>query len=91
MVAQADRESWRIVCCCPDEDRPHLSRQDCHIIRLLAEGKGVRAVAHELYLAPNTIKSHLHKMYLRLHVKSHPQLVAEAFRLGILVWEQKER
>lgn len=71
----------------PTADDVPLTPQDCQIIWLVASGHTTQAIAHKLWLTANTIKTHLHRIYDVLDVVSQAQLVAEAFRLGILTWE----
>ena len=83
-----DRAEWQLRSFCPVNGLK-LSKQDCQIIRLIADGLTVKAVANELFLTANTIKTHLRKIYIRMRVTTHAQLVAESFRLGILAWERR--
>jgi DNA-binding CsgD family transcriptional regulator len=60
-----------------------LSEAELRILRRLAEGRSISAVAHELWLSSNTVKSHRRSIYRKLGVHSRQQLLAIASELGL--------
>lgn len=47
------------------------------------EGRTVRQIAEELYLSPNTVKTHIQSLYRRLGVTTRADAVARASALGL--------
>ena len=61
-----------------------LSDREVEVLELVARGKTNREIADELYLSPNTIKSHVSNIYRKLDVARRPEAVARAKELAIL-------
>lgn len=61
-----------------------LSKRELKVLLLIAEGMINPEIADRLYLAVNTIKSHISRIYGKLGVKNRTQTVALARILGIL-------
>lgn len=55
-----------------------LSPRETHILQLLAEGKSNKEIARALGIAPETVKSHLKKVYSKLDVGNRAQAAARA-------------
>jgi LuxR family transcriptional regulator, maltose regulon positive regulatory protein len=54
------------------------------VLRLLATDLSARAIGDELFLSPNTIRSHTRALYRKLGVNSRADAVARADTLGLL-------
>jgi LuxR family maltose regulon positive regulatory protein len=76
-----------------DEARRHASagqilelptEAELAVLRLLATDLSTRQIGAELYLSPNTVKSHVRMIYRKLSVASRADAVARATALGIL-------
>lgn len=61
-----------------------LSDREIEILELVARGRTNREIADELFLSPNTIKSHVSNIYRKLDVARRPEAVARAKELAIL-------
>lgn len=61
-----------------------LSDREMEILERIARGKTNREIAEELFLSPNTIKSHVSNLYRKLDVTRRPEAVARAKELAIL-------
>ncbi|WP_233243818.1 response regulator [Paraconexibacter algicola] len=61
-----------------------LTDREREVLELIAEGRSAPEIAGELYLAPATVKSHLHTLYTKLGVSDRAAAVAVAFRRGVL-------
>jgi LuxR family maltose regulon positive regulatory protein len=67
-----------------------LSEAELRILRRLAEGRSIAAVADELWLSSNTVKSHRRSIYRKLGVHSREQLLAISSELGLAVAAARE-
>lgn len=65
-------------------DTPLLSERERQILRLIADGKSVPAMAEELFLAQTTVKTHIRRMYEKLGVSDRGAAVAFAMRNHLL-------
>ena len=54
------------------------------VLRLLASDLSAREIGEQLFLSPNTIRSHIRTIYRKLGVHSRPDAVARATALGLL-------
>jgi two-component system nitrate/nitrite response regulator NarL len=63
---------------------PTLSSREREVLRLIADGLSIPAIASRLYLAPSTVKTHVQRLYEKLGVGDRAAAVAEAMRRGLL-------
>ncbi len=63
---------------------PHLSDRENDVLRLLAEGLGVAAIARHLYVSESTAKTHISKIYEKLGAANRAQAIMLAIRSGLL-------
>ena len=61
----------------------HLTTREVEILRLMVAGKRPNAIAEELYLSVNTVRSHLKKILSKLGVHSSVEAVSVAVKAGI--------
>ncbi len=61
-----------------------LTERELSVLRLIAAGHTDLQIAHELFLAVNTIRSYNQRLYGKLGVSSRTQAVARARDLGLL-------
>ncbi|HVN41285.1 MAG TPA: LuxR C-terminal-related transcriptional regulator [Steroidobacteraceae bacterium] len=61
-----------------------LSPRECEILALIAEGYSNKAIARELGLGPETVKSHLKNVFAKLGVDRRTQAVVRAAELGLV-------
>jgi DNA-binding NarL/FixJ family response regulator len=54
-----------------------LTERQREILQRLADGKSLGSIATELFLSVETIKSHVKKMYLTLHVNNKSEAIAK--------------
>ena len=67
-----------------EPDVPVLSPREREVLKLIASGRSIPAIAQELYLAPSTVKTHVQRLYEKLGVSDRAAAVAEAMRRRIL-------
>jgi len=65
-------------------DAPILTDREAQILRLIASGKSLPAIAKELFLGVTTVKSHTQHLYAKLEVSDRAAAVAEAMRRGLI-------
>jgi putative nucleotidyltransferase with HDIG domain len=61
-----------------------LSERELDVLRLLADGKVYKQIAHELDLSASTVRSHLHRAYNRIGAADRTQAVLIATENGWL-------
>jgi len=61
-----------------------LSEREFEVLKLLAAGLSNREIAQRLYVAVNTIKTHIRNIYGKLDVRSRTQAIAQAKKLNLL-------
>jgi two-component system nitrate/nitrite response regulator NarL len=65
-------------------EAPALTERESQVLRLIAAGKSVPAIASELYLGATTVKTHTQHLYEKLGVSDRAAAVAEAMRRGLI-------
>jgi LuxR family transcriptional regulator, maltose regulon positive regulatory protein len=56
-----------------------LTERELDVLRLLVGDLSTRQMAHGLYLAPNTVRTHIKSIYRKLEVSSRKEAVEEAY------------
>jgi DNA-binding NarL/FixJ family response regulator len=62
----------------------NLSAQEKKVLQLLVAGKSYKMIAAELFIAQETVKSHVSNIYAKLHVHSGTEAVALAIKNKIV-------
>jgi LuxR family maltose regulon positive regulatory protein len=72
------------VSCLPcDLDGDNLSEAEIRIVQSFLEGSSLNEVARELYLSPNTVKTHRRTIYRKLGVSTRDEFIDRATELQI--------
>jgi DNA-binding NarL/FixJ family response regulator len=74
----------RIVQSEPVTAAPELTEREHEIVTLLAAGRTNKELAAELFLSPNTIRNHLHRIGRKLDAGSRLDIVIRAVQLGLV-------
>ena len=53
----------------------HLSRREAEVMELIARGNTVSAIAEELYISENTVRTHAKRIYSKLDIHKRQELV----------------
>jgi len=64
----------------PTDNDYHLSEREKQVLQLLVKGYSYKMIAAEMFIAMDTVRSHIKKIYEKLHVNSKSEAVAKAFR-----------
>lgn len=64
----------------PVNDDYRLSEREKQVLQLLVNGYSYKMIASEMYISIDTVRSHIKKIYEKLHVNSKSEAVAKAFK-----------
>jgi|SRR5690606_16361697 len=64
----------------PADKTYNLSEREREVLQLLVKGYSYKMIAAEIFIAMDTVRSHIKKIYEKLHVNSKSEAVAKAFR-----------
>jgi LuxR family maltose regulon positive regulatory protein len=67
-----------------DTEREALSARERNIVDLIADGQSNKEIARTLGIAPETVKSHVKSIFMKLSVDKRAQAVARAQALGLV-------
>lgn len=64
--------------------RPYhlLTRRECDVLQLLAEGKSNRGIGNALFISEKTVKNHVSNILLKMNVADRTNAVVEAIKKG---------
>jgi DNA-binding NarL/FixJ family response regulator len=62
----------------------NLSEREKQVLQLLVNGYSYKMIAAEMFIAIDTVRSHIKKIYEKLHVNSKSEAVAKAFKDKII-------
>jgi DNA-binding NarL/FixJ family response regulator len=65
-------------------DQYNLSEREKQVLQLLVNGYSYKMIAAEMYIAIDTVRSHIKKIYEKLQVNSKSEAVAKAFKDKLL-------
>ena len=61
-----------------------ISKREYEVLELLAQGHSNREIAETLFVSPNTVKSHLGRLYEKLEVSRRTQAIQKARTLRMI-------
>ena len=68
----------------PQNEDYNLSEREKNVLQLLVNGYSYKMIAAELFIAIDTVRSHIKKIYEKLQVNSKSEAVAKAFKNRIV-------
>jgi DNA-binding NarL/FixJ family response regulator len=68
----------------PANEDYHLSEREKQVLQHLVNGYSYKMIASEMYISIDTVRSHIKKIYEKLHVNSKSEAVAKAFKDNIV-------
>lgn len=90
-----DNEKLKVILHGVDNHRPaaveKLSTKENQIVELVAEGYKNKEIASRLFLSEQTIKSHLGRIFRKMHVKNRSQLISLTIRNRLLLNGHQQR
>jgi len=67
-----------------ERSREELTARERSIVEFIAKGRSNKEIARELGVAPETIKTHMKRIFQKLSAESRAQAVVRAQSLGLL-------
>lgn len=61
-----------------------ISGRECEVLEMLAAGHANKVIARQLDISPNTVKTHVSRLFEKLEVASRTQAIMKARELDIL-------
>jgi DNA-binding CsgD family transcriptional regulator len=61
-----------------------LTARECEILGLLASGESIKEMARTLGISPNTVKTHVARVYEKLEVQKRVQAIEKARLLALI-------
>ena len=59
-----------------------LTRRECEVLQLLADGRSNRTIGEELFISEKTVKNHVSNILQKMNVNDRTQAVVEAIKNG---------
>lgn len=59
-----------------------LTRRECEVLQMLADGKSNRSIGESLYISEKTVKNHVSNILQKMNVNDRTQAVVEAIKNG---------
>lgn len=61
-----------------------VSDREFEVLTLLAAGRSNKEIAHQLDVSPNTVKTHVAKLFAKLEAKRRTEAISRARELGMI-------
>ena len=61
-----------------------ISERELQVLKLLAEGRSNKEIAIDLEVSPNTVKTHIARLFEKLEVRRRTEAILRARELGML-------
>lgn len=67
-----------------------LTKRETEVLELLVQGLSYKAIGERMYISVETVKTHCHNIYKKLHVKSKDALISKVYNQNPLVFRLQE-
>jgi DNA-binding NarL/FixJ family response regulator len=67
-----------------DMSGSNLSERETELLHLVAEGLSNKEIGEKLHISESTVKNHLRNILAKLHLKNRMQLIAYAYKNGLI-------
>lgn len=71
----AQYEAWWTDKCNAVGQEFGLTNRETEILALLAKGKNASSIAEQLFIAQNTARTHIYRIFRKMNVKNHQDLI----------------
>jgi DNA-binding CsgD family transcriptional regulator len=61
-----------------------VSERELEVLQLLAAGRSNKEIAHQLHVSPNTVKTHVAKLFEKLEARRRTEAISRARELGMI-------
>lgn len=61
-----------------------ISERELEVLELLAAGRSNKEIAHRLEVSPNTVKTHIARLFEKLEVRRRTAAIVKARELGVI-------
>lgn len=68
----------------PDGAFPELTEREVEVLAELAQGKSNREISETLFISEATVKSHINRIFAKLHLRDRAQAVIVAYERGLV-------
>lgn len=72
-----------VILVAPDETVQALSERESEILSLMLQGHNYKAIASQIFISYETVRSHVKHIYKKLHVASRAEAVLKATQQGL--------
>lgn len=73
-----------VILVMPESNDHHLSDREKEILVLMIEGDNYRTIAEKAFISYETVRTHVKKIYKKLHVASRSEAIMKAYQQGII-------
>jgi DNA-binding NarL/FixJ family response regulator len=67
----------------PDNEDYHLSEREKEILHMMVEGHNFRTIADLSFISYQTVRTHVKRIYSKLHVASRSEAIMKAYQQGL--------
>lgn len=76
--------SKNVILVSPESNDYELSKRELEILTMMTEGNNYRAIANKAFISYETVRTHVKKIYKKLHVASRAEAVIKASQQRIV-------
>jgi NarL family two-component system response regulator LiaR len=67
-----------------------LTEREVEVLKLVAEGKSNKEIAEELKISPNTVRTHINRIFKKLHLANRVEATLYALSQGVSSLKETE-